>query len=234
LEEIRFMSAASPVHGRDRVAGDRVRHTLRAALCALGTGVVCSAAYPADLRVRVEDESGMALRDAVVYATPTAPHARPATGNAVIDQIQRQFVPRDTVVQSGTTIAFPNSDNIHHSVYSFSPARTFTLPLYAGKTASPVVFDKPGVVVLGCSIHDSMVAWVLVVDTPYYAHTDASGSARLPNLPPGDYVLRAWYEPMAQEAPGEMVHVDSAPLAPLTLRLDLTSQGAQAMPGTAQ
>jgi len=120
------VSAASPVRGRDRLAGDRVRHTLRAALCALGTGVVCSAAYAADLRVRVEDESGMALRNAVVYATPTAPHARLATGYAVIDQIQRQFVPRDTVVQSGTTIAFPNSDNIHHSVYSFSPARTFT------------------------------------------------------------------------------------------------------------
>jgi plastocyanin len=211
-----------------------LHHTLRAALWAFGVGSVCSVAYPADLQVRVENDSGMALSDAVVYATPMAPHGRPVGGKTVIDQFHRQFVPRDTVVQVGTTISFPNSDNIHHSVYSFSPAKIFALPLYAGRTASPVAFDKPGVVVLGCNIHDNMIAWVLVVDTSYYAHTDDSGNVRLTNLPPGEYLLRAWHEPMAQEAPGEALVVSSAPPAPLTLRLHLSSQGVPAMRSVAQ
>jgi hypothetical protein len=212
----------------------RVRRPLPAALVAfvmLGAGFACPRTNAADLTVRVEDASGTALPMAVVYATPLT-HLRPEPGKATIDQMHRQFVPRDSVVEAGTSISFPNSDNIHHSVYSISPAKVFTLPLYAGKAASPVVFDKPGVVVLGCNIHDSMVAWILVVDTPYHASTDGSGAVTLKNLPPGDYVLRAWHEPMAEEGPGEPIRVASGPTAPLTLRLDVpASTGA---PGIAQ
>lgn len=208
------------------VAGGR---TLRSVLWALGASALCAAAHAVDLQVRVEDGSGAALADAVVYATSTTKAVLPPPGKAVIDQVHRRFVPRESVVEVGTSISFPNSDNIHHSVYSISPAKTFTLPLYAGRTASPVVFDKPGVVVLGCNIHDSMVAWVLVLDTPFYARTDASGIARLANLPPGDYVLRAWHEPMTEEAPGEPLHVEGA-AGPRTLKLDLPAQAPSAMP----
>jgi plastocyanin len=206
-------------------------HALLAALCALGTCAAYTRAQAADIKVQVENASGLALSDAVVYATPLTPSTHAMPGKAIIDQINRQFVPRDSVVEAGTSIAFPNSDNIHHSVYSFSPAKVFTLPLYAGKTVSPVLFDKPGVVVLGCNIHDSMVAWVLVVDTPYYARTDASGTATLTNLPPGEYRLRAWHEPMAQEEAGEPLRVDSGQPALRTLRLDVADRQA---PGIAQ
>jgi len=115
------------------------------------------------------------------------------------------------VVQTGTSVSFPNSDNIRHSVYSFSAPKIFTLKLYAGRSAEPVVFDKPGLIVLGCNIHDIMIAWLLVVDTPYFAHTDAGGMAILAKLPPGDYTLRTWHTPMAEDQQvSEPLHVDAA------------------------
>ena len=75
---------------------------------------------------------------------------------------------------------FPNSDNVRHQVYSFSPAKRFQLPLYAGTPAAPVVFDRPGVVAIGCNIHDQMSAYLVVVDMPYFARDrDGNGGARL-------------------------------------------------------
>ncbi len=84
-------------------------------------------------------------------------------------------MPRVTVVRTGTAVTFPNSDHIRHQVYSFSHAKIFTLKLYAGSPQHAVVFDQPGLVVLGCNIHDRMVAFVGVVDSPYFAKTDGFG-----------------------------------------------------------
>jgi len=81
-------------------------------------------------------------------------------------------------------------------VYSFSPAKRFELPLYAGEPAQPVVFDKPGVVVLGCNIHDWMVGYVYVSDSPYFAKTDRDGKALIVELPPREYVVRVWHPQM--------------------------------------
>jgi plastocyanin len=189
-------------------------------VCALGV----MGAGAADLQVRVENASATSLADAIVYAVPVTPAVRTAPAKATIDQVNRQFVPRVSVVQTGASIEFPNSDNIRHAVYSFSPAKTFTLKLYAEKPANPVVFDKSGVVVLGCTIHDHMIAWVVVVDTPYFGHTDQSGAATLAALPPGDYRLYAWHEPMADPTPGEALHVEAAPQASRTVRLDVPAQ----------
>jgi plastocyanin len=190
-------------------------------------GVVCAlgvtGAGAAELQLRVENASATALADAIVYAVPVTPAVRTAPVKATIDQVNRQFVPRVSVVQTGAAIEFPNSDNIRHAVYSFSPAKTFTLKLYAEKPASPVVFDKSGLVVLGCTIHDHMIAWVLVVDTPYFGHTDAGGAAALA-LPPGDYRLYAWHEPMMDPSAGELLHVEAAQQAPHTLRLDVPAR----------
>jgi plastocyanin len=191
---------------------------MRAAIALL----LCAAsvlAEASDLRVTVSDESNQPVTDAVVYATPLDPLA-PGEHKAVIDQVQRQFVPRVSVIQTGTAVTFPNSDNIRHSVYSFSRPRTFTLKLYAGTPASPVVFDQPGIVVLGCNIHDTMVAWVLVVNTPFFTRTTADGSASLSGLPPGDYLLRAWNNSMADEQPGHALHVGAEPLNPWRLHVD--------------
>ena len=81
------------------------------------------------------------------------------------------------------------------------------------------MFDKPGIVVLGCNIHDSMVAGVLVVDTPFFARTDGSGAATLANLPAGRYTLHAWSNAMRQESPGEPLEVGAEPLMARTLEV---------------
>jgi plastocyanin len=187
-------------------------------LCAVLAASVCaSVAGATELSVRVSDGSGAALKDAVVLLTPVgevppAPAPAPAPQRAVIDQIDKRFVPRVTVLRTGTAVSFPNHDNIRHSIYSYSTPKRFELKLYAGTPASPVVFDKPGVVALGCNIHDSMIAWVLVVDTPWFVASDGAGAAQLTNLPPGRYRLRAWHEPMAELGEAQELVVGDAPV----------------------
>ena len=148
-----------------------------------------------DLTVIVKDLSNQPLRDAVVYADIAAGAAPvpPQSVRATIDQVNRQFVPLVTVLRTGTEVRFPNSDNIRHSIYSFSSAKTFTTKLYSGQQAPPLVFDKPGLVVLGCNIHDSMVAWVVVLDTPFFGKSGADGTVTLKGLDPGEYRLSVWY-----------------------------------------
>jgi plastocyanin len=192
-----------------------MRASLALLLCA-AAGV----AQAADLRVSVVDGANLPVADAAVYANPRVPVPHGALPRTAIDQVHRAFVPLVSVVQAGTPIAFPNSDNIRHSVYSFSPAKVFTLKLYAGTPSNPVLFDQPGIVVLGCNIHDTMVAWVLVVDTPYFVRTAADGKATLSGLPPGDYELRAWNNSMAQEQAGEPVRIGGDALSPRQLRVD--------------
>jgi len=195
--------------------------------CLLIASSYWTAAHAASVRVQVENTEGAPLADAVIYLTPLVPPSHSGSPQAKIDQLHKTFLPRVSVVQVGTAISFPNSDNIRHSIYSFSPAKIFTLKLYSGTPSSPVLFDKTGVVVLGCNIHDQMVAWVLVIDTPYALHTDANGSATITNVPGGDYVLRAWHEPMAEEAAGEALHLDTSAAATHTIKLDVDGQPAK-------
>ncbi|MBV8519053.1 MAG: methylamine utilization protein [Acidobacteria bacterium] len=145
----------------------------------------------ATLDVQVRDARGAAVRDAVVYAVP-AGRAPLARRTAVMDQKNRMFIPHVLPVQTGTAVSFPNSDDVRHHVYSFSPAKTFQLPLYKGTPANPVVFDKAGVVTLGCNIHDSMSAFIVVVDTPFFEKTGADGRVTLPDLDAGRYTVHVW------------------------------------------
>jgi len=94
-------------------------------------------------------------------------------------------------------VDFPNHDSIRHHVYSFSPAKRFELPLYIGQPAAPVQFDTPGVVVLGCNIHDWMIAYVYVADSPYYTRSGEDGMASLGPLPAGRYQVRVWHPRLA-------------------------------------
>jgi len=155
-------------------------------------------AHAGSVRVQVVDQAGAPVPDAIVYALPVngkPPATKPAS--AVIDQIKRRFVPMVSVVQTGASVAFPNKDNIEHDVYSFSPPKRFELNLYHGIPANPVVFDKPGLVVMGCNIHDQMIAYLLVVDTPWFAKTDAHGQAAIDGVPGGTYRLTVWHYRMA-------------------------------------
>lgn len=166
-------------------------------------------AMAVDLSVAVRDLTGRPLADAVVFVEPqgAAPHRPEQTARAKIDQIDKEFVPLVSIVQTGTEVFFPNSDNIRHSIYSFSSAKVFTAMLYSGKQAPPVVFDNPGLVVLGCNIHDAMVAWVVVVDTPYFAKTGVDGAVLIKGLDPGDYRLNVWYPAVTFKPHLEPIHV---------------------------
>ncbi len=152
----------------------------------------------AELRVLVKDQRGKSVADAVVLASPSDPKNAQRAKSPVdaVDQVDKQFVPYVKPVFLGSKVRFPNSDHIRHQVYSFSPAKTFELPLYAGTDAAPVVFDKPGVVVLGCNIHDWMVGYIYVSETPYFAKTEAAGTAAIADLPPGEYTVRIWHPSM--------------------------------------
>jgi hypothetical protein len=103
-----------------------------------------------------------------------------------------------SVVQTGASVSFPNRDKVKHHVYSFSPAKTFELKLYSGVPSTPVVFDKAGTVVLGCNIHDQMLAFIRVVDTPYFALSDSSGKATI-NVPNGAHTLYVWHYAQSNE-----------------------------------
>ncbi len=173
----------------------RGRHHLFVLCVSLATLATVHTGVAGTLQVLVVDDTGKPVADAVVYASPrggkaTAP-AAPAE-RVVMDQRDKEFVPYVLPVQVGTAVYFPNSDNIRHHVYSFSPAKTFELPLYKGTPANPVMFDRPGAVALGCNIHDWMVGYIYVVDTPWFAATGDNGNARL-TPPAGEYELRAWH-----------------------------------------
>lgn len=157
-------------------------------------------AQAGEIHAIVRDKTGKGVADAVVVALPTnrtGGNAGGTTATIIVDQVNKEFIPYVLPVQVGTAVNFPNKDNIRHHVYSFSPAKSFELPLYIGTPASPVLFDKPGAVVLGCNIHDWMIAYVYVSDSPYFAKTGADGKASLTELPPGDYTLRAWHPRLA-------------------------------------
>ena len=161
-----------------------------------------AAAQAGAVQVQVHDSSGKPLADAIVFLESREARAavKPAR-EVAIAQIDKQFNPRVTVVPVGTAVEFPNRDTVRHHVYSFSPVKTFELKLYAGKPANPVVFDSTGIAVLGCNIHDHMTAWVVVVDTPYYARTTAAGRATLDGVPAGSYRLRTWHADLPVGAP---------------------------------
>ena len=154
--------------------------------------------YAGELSVDVLDTAGTPIENAVVYAEPEN-KVPTVKATAVIDQRGKQFNPLVSVVQTGTDISFPNLDSVRHHVYSFSPAKTFELKLYSGVPTAPVKFDKAGTVVLGCNIHDFMVAFIQVVDTPYFAKTDKTGKVVLHDLPNGNYTLKAWHYALANE-----------------------------------
>jgi plastocyanin len=151
-------------------------------------------AQNAEIAAKITDAHGKPVADAVVVAAPSDGSLKlPARSpKDVVDQVDKEFLPKVQAILVGTAVTFPNRDSVRHQVYSFSPARRFELPLYTG-VPQAVTFDKPGVVILGCNIHDWMVGYVYVSESPYFAKTDAQGKAVLPNLPSRAYVVRVWH-----------------------------------------
>ena len=177
------------------------RLTHSACLAAAAAGAAC-VAQAGTVEVQVTDAAGKPLTGAAVFLESKEARAASKPGPAVeVVQVNRQFQPMVTVVPVGTAVHFPNRDTVRHHVYSFSPVKKFEIKLYVGTPAAPVVFDKPGIAVLGCNIHDTMAAWMVVVETPHHGLTGADGRTSLPAVPAGAYRLRAWHPGLPPGAP---------------------------------
>jgi plastocyanin len=170
------------------------RFPLRPIACLAALLLPAGLLRAATVDVQVNGQDGKPLLEAVVYLESAAARAasRARTG-LEIEQRDKRFVQRVAVVPLGSAVNFPNRDKVRHHVYSLSPAKPFELKLYSGVPANPVVFDRPGVAVLGCNIHDQMVAWVVVVETPHHGLAGADGRVRLDDVPPGSYRLKVWH-----------------------------------------
>lgn len=152
-------------------------------------------AWAADVTVIVMSQSRAPISDAVVTLSPTGGDVSSGESpkHAVMVQEHQQFAPFVLPIRVGTTVEFPNRDSFRHHVYSFSPAKTFELKLYGGGETQTVTFDVPGAVALGCNIHDNMLAYIYVVETPYFAKTSSNGRAVIQGVPPGNYEIAAWH-----------------------------------------
>ena len=154
------------------------------------------------LSLQLSDSAGNPLSGAVVLVD-TDSAAAPLSA-AIMDQVDMQFTPQVLVVPPATEVAFPNSDDVRHHVYSFSPAKRFELRLFKGSEAPPVLFDKPGAVVLGCNIHDRMRGYILVAEQARHAVTDAAGEVELVDLPAGEWPVAVWHPRLQDAAPVDL------------------------------
>jgi plastocyanin len=141
-----------------------------------------------ELRVTITQVDGHPMPGAIVIAAPAVAVPRPRKSTATIDQHNLMFVPEILIIRTGTDVDFPNSDQVRHQVYSFSAPKKFQLSLYSGRQHAPVNFDKPGLVTLGCNIHDGMIGYIYVTDSPWYGRTGSDGTLRL-DVPAGQYTV---------------------------------------------
>jgi plastocyanin len=182
----------------------------------LATGLaalLCLLALPAgaaDFTVSARQRNTHPLSGAVITLEPESGGVPAPPVNATMDQVDLAFAPDVLVIPVHSSVQFPNSDAVSHQVYSFSGAKAFQLPLYRGKPYPPVVFDQPGVVTLGCNIHDKMLAYIVVTRAAHFGRTDADGKFTARNLAPGRYVLRLWHPLLNENLDvGSVVTVDA-------------------------
>ena len=181
-----------------------------------------SATLAATLTVQVSDGTGAPLVDVVVVAAPDGGGAMPRVMKpGEIEQRGLKFMPLVSVVQTGSSVSFPNYDKVKHHIYSFSPAKKFDQKLYSGVAAAPQVFDKAGIVVLGCNIHDRMVSYIKVVDSPYFAKSGADGVARIEVPGNGKYTVSAWHYNMVGAAAEQAVSVKGESAGAINFKLAL-------------
>lgn len=158
-----------------------------------------SVSFAGNIAVTLLDNQQKPLANAVVYLLPKTASVEPVENMAIMDQVDTQFYPHILAVQRNTQVSFPNSDSIQHHVYSFSSAKVFELELYKGLRADPLLFDNLGVVEMGCNVHDWMLGYIYVVDTPYFKKSDLAGEVII-NVPVGEYTLKAWH-PRISDSP---------------------------------
>lgn len=189
--------------------------------------VALQSAWGAAIEVRVLDSNGKPVPEVVVTVSDQRRTATNETRSAtmIMDQVSMRFVPELLVVPVGANVAFPNSDTVSHQVYSFSPAKSFQLSLYKGNANPPVTFDKPGLVVLGCNIHDEMVAHIFVTAAPLYGKTDPRGRIAWNDVNAGEATIGIWSPLLAAaDASSRQVEIqpNSTQSAPQVIELKLS------------
>lgn len=189
----------------------------------------CMMLFPASFAASVDVTGEVQLPNKkmasqAVVVLEGAQKARPMP-KAMIDQRDKTFVPHVLVVTTGTTVEFPNNDVVFHNVFAYYDAKRFDLGMYPRGKSKQVTFDKPGVVALLCSVHSEMSAYIYVADSPYYALTDRRGSFGIKDVPPGDYILKAWHESGSVYTQRISVKAGTAP----DLKIQLTRPAAKNM-----
>jgi len=205
---------------------------LKLLLVFLGATAIASGAEARTVTGQVLGQDGKPIAHAVVFVQePVSLPPAEAAPPAIMDQFNKTFVPEVLPITVGTQVRFPNRDQIRHHVYSFSRPKRFELPLYKGEDAPPVLFDKPGVVKIGCNIHDWMSAVILVLPNDRFAVTKEDGTFRLPSLDAGAYTITAWHVQSRDKTEDIAQHVEIGSSDPqLTFKLSLAP--ARARPAT--
>lgn len=185
--------------------------TVRLFLFAVASAIYANVAAAAPVTIDVRGVDGRPVVGAVVAVEAPGVGAPPPRGTYAIEQRNIAFQPHVLIVPVGASVAFPNRDKVRHHVYSFSRPKKFDLKLYGREEARSVAFEKPGVVALGCNIHDAMSGFVYVANTPFAAQTNAAGRAALQGVPAGAVTVRVWHPSI--RAPGNML-IQSLRVAP--------------------
>ena len=196
----------------------------------------CSSAAAADFSAEIADQDGRPVANAVVTLVRGAQGGVPAaatrlSANRLIDQRQETFIPLVTILPRGGSVRFANNDRTMHQVYSFSPVKQFEFTLADGQTTPAVVFDRTGIAAIGCNIHDGMIAYIFVTESPWTALTGDDGKLQIADVPAGDYNVEIWHPrlPPATRPPSARLAVGTGPAAlktALTLLPDRTGHRA--------
>ena len=166
-------------------------------------------------------EAGIVLPGAggaIVSYEPEGGAPRPAPRTIEVDTKGKRFLPRVSVVARGSSVAFPNRDPIFHNVFSVSPANRFDLGRYREGERRSARFDKPGLVRVYCNVHEQMVAYVMVVETPYHTVAGEDGRWKLDGLPSGRGTLSVWHE----QGTLKRIPIEVPAVEPLRVQLEAT------------
>ncbi|MBV2129034.1 methylamine utilization protein [Arsukibacterium indicum] len=186
-----------------------------------------SALFAASLTINISNQQQQPLADAVVeLRSLTNPELKPQ--RIQVAQQQLTFVPFVSAIPAGSEVEFPNLDKTRHHVYSFSPAKQFEIKLYADKPEAPIIFDTPGIIALGCNIHDYMQAYIYVSESNLVAVSDGSGKLTWPDIAPGSYQLYLWHPwQLEPRQPAVLDVVMPVQSAAYQLDIDLSQQKPQ-------
>ena len=193
-------------------------------LCALSVVACVSVGFGAgNLTVSAVDQNNSPVTELIVWLTPLeAPlPALPPAGSlhAIVEQKDEEFNPYVIAVRTGTQVEFPNLDDVQHHVYSLSRPAKFDIPLHGGNKTESVVMVQPGIVPVGCNIHDWMLSYVVVIDSPWFTQTDSRGTGPLADMPAGRYKLEAWSPRLLKTHEQEVTITNGANTVYLELRL---------------